>query len=182
MDDQSGAEFVECNSDNEHDGDRLPAERLASFLPTTAAWMTAEDFVGPRAGSEASVSPPVPVLSREWPQPRKAIPRAVKVAIDFLHVNMHKPLSIAEIADAAHVSVRSLQEGFRKAKGTTPIAYLRSIRLEAVHAELAHPDNRLPVGEVAQKWGFTHLGRFAAQYRSVYGVYPSDRLRQIHAF
>ncbi|WP_278258467.1 helix-turn-helix domain-containing protein [Nocardioides convexus] len=33
------------------------------------------------------------------------------------------------------------------------------------------------VGEAASRWGFTHLGRFAAAYRGRYGVAPSDTLR-----
>jgi transcriptional regulator GlxA family with amidase domain len=72
--------------------------------------------------------------------------------------------------------VRSLQAGFRKFKETTPAAYLRRIRLEAVHAELSLSENRLPVREVALKWGFTQMGRFAAQYRARFGHYPSETL------
>jgi len=100
--------------------------------------------------------------------------RHVTQAIDFMHANMHQPLNMMDIAEAAGVSVRSLQTGFRQFKDTTPAAYLRRIRLEAVHAELSLPENRLPVGEVALKWGFTQMGRFAAHYRARFGGYPSE--------
>ena len=101
-------------------------------------------------------------------------PRHVTRAIDFMHANMHQPLNVMDIARAAGVSVRSLQTGFRQFKDTTPAAYLRRIRLDAVHAELSLLTNRLPVGEVALKWGFTQMGRFAAQYRARFGGYPSE--------
>lgn len=91
-----------------------------------------------------------------------------------MHANMHQPLNVMDIARAAGVSVRSLQTGFRQFKDTTPAAYLRRIRLDAVHAELSLLTNRLPVGEVALKWGFTQMGRFAAQYRARFGGYPSE--------
>ncbi|MBR0687768.1 helix-turn-helix transcriptional regulator [Bradyrhizobium manausense] len=95
-------------------------------------------------------------------------------AIDFMHANMHRPLTVIDIAEAVGVSVRSLQAGFRQFKDTTPVGYLRRIRLQTAHAELSSPENRLPVREVALKWGFTQMGRFAAQYRAMFGVYPSE--------
>ena len=105
-------------------------------------------------------------------------PRHVRQAIDFMHANMHRPLTMIDVAEAAGIGVRSLHIGFRQSKETTPGAYLRRIRLEAIHRELSLPENRLPVNEVALKWGFTHMGRFAARYRATYGVYPSETARQ----
>lgn len=83
-----------------------------------------------------------------------------------------------DIADAIGVSDRSLHLGFRRFRNTTPAAYLRRIRLEAVHDELSLPENELPVHEVAVKWGFAHMGRFAARYRAVFGVYPSETVKR----
>ena len=103
-------------------------------------------------------------------------PRHVRRAVDFMHANMHQPLTVIDVAEAAGASMRSLQAGFRKFKDTTPAAYLRRIRLEAAHAELSRSENRLPVSEVALKWGFTQMGRFAAQYHARFGHYPSEML------
>jgi AraC-like DNA-binding protein len=103
-------------------------------------------------------------------------PRHVRQAVDFMHANMHQPLTVIDVAEAAGASVRSLQAGFRRFKDTTPAAYLRRIRLEAAHAELSLSENRLPVREVALKWGFTQMGRFAAQYHARFGHYPSEML------
>ena len=105
-------------------------------------------------------------------------PRHVKRAIDFMHANLHQPLTMMDVAEAGGVSVRSLQAGFRQFKDTTPAAYLRQIRLQAAHAELSSPENRLLVSEVALKWGFTQMGRFAAQYRAMFGVSPSETARR----
>ncbi len=113
------------------------------------------------------------------PQPVRVVPRCVKAAIAFMQANLHKPLTMIDIAKASGASVRSLQAGFRLAENTTPQAYLRRIRLDAVHAELSSSENRLPVSEVALKWGFTHMGRFAAQYRAAYGLSPSERVKRV---
>ena len=104
--------------------------------------------------------------------------RHVKRAIDYMNANLHMPLMIIDVADAIGISERSLQLGFRKLRNTTPAAYLRQIRLQAVHAELSLPENKLPVHEVALKWGFSHMGRFAAQYRATFGTYPSATLKR----
>ena len=76
------------------------------------------------------------------------------------------------------MSVRSLQEGFRRSLDTTPMAYLRELRLEKVHQELAAADPAaVSVTEVATRWGFVHLGRFAAAYSRAFGERPSATLR-----
>jgi transcriptional regulator GlxA family with amidase domain len=56
--------------------------------------------------------------------------------------------------------------------------YLRRLRLHHVHAELAaNSPNSLTVTTVAGRWGFVHLGRFASQYRQLFGETPSETLR-----
>jgi AraC-like DNA-binding protein len=49
-----------------------------------------------------------------------------------------------------------------------------------VHEDLTGGDraHRPTVAEVAYRWGFTHLGRFAHDYRSRYGELPSTTLRR----
>jgi len=106
-----------------------------------------------------------------------AMPRHIRAAIEFMHANLHQPLTLGDVAQAAGVSVRSLQVGFQRFRDTTPLACLRDIRLEAAHVELSRPENTLQVSEVALKWGFTQMGRFAARYRAVYGLLPSETSR-----
>ena len=110
--------------------------------------------------------------------PPDVTPKHVRQAIDYMRANLHLPLTMIDIAGAIGVSDRTLQLVFRKFRETTPAAYLRKIRLDAVHAELSNSENRLPVTEVALKWGFTHMGRFAAQYRGTFGHYPSETARR----
>ncbi|WP_037148760.1 helix-turn-helix transcriptional regulator [Rhizobium freirei] len=101
-------------------------------------------------------------------------PRHIHRAIEFMHVNIEKPLTMQSVADAAGVSIRSLETGFRSFRGTTPSAYLRKIRLQAAREDLLDPLNRQSLREVCLKWGFFHFGRFASSYRMVYGEKPSE--------
>jgi AraC-like DNA-binding protein len=110
-----------------------------------------------------------------------ATSRQITKAIDFMRANMHQPLILSEVAEASGISVRSLQYGFRRFRNITPLAYLREIRLEAVQAELSSPLNMLSIKDVALKWGFTHMGHFAARYCAVYGETPSETARLVRA-
>ncbi|MFJ5938521.1 helix-turn-helix transcriptional regulator [Streptomyces sp. NPDC093071] len=99
-------------------------------------------------------------------------------AIAFIEDNAHRDIGLADIAAAAYVTPRAAQYAFSRHAGTTPLGYLRRVRLDRAHAELKAADPGLTsVGAIAVKWGFAHQGRFAAAYRTVYGVPPSATLQ-----
>ncbi|WP_229072685.1 AraC family transcriptional regulator [Actinoplanes sp. DH11] len=105
-------------------------------------------------------------------------PRTVKRALDVMHAEPWRAYTISDLATVAGVGVRVLQESFRQHVGVPPLTYLRRLRLDGVHAELSRTDpGRASVSEVAYRWGFTHLGRFAGAYRDRFGVSPSVTLR-----
>jgi AraC-like DNA-binding protein len=106
-------------------------------------------------------------------------PRAVRLAVELLEERPEHPWTVAELAADVAVSARTLQEGFARAVGTPPMAYLRDIRLDRIRAELLAAElGTLSVGAVAARWGFLHAGRFAAAYKRRFGVSPSrDRAR-----
>ena len=112
-----------------------------------------------------------------------ATSRQIMKAVDFMRANMHQPLALSDVAEATGISVRSLQYGFRRFRNVTPLAYLREIRLQAAQAELSSALNMLSIKDVALKWGFTHMGHFAARYRAAFGETPSEtaRLRRAEA-
>jgi transcriptional regulator GlxA family with amidase domain len=72
-----------------------------------------------------------------------------------------------------------LQYMFRKHRDCTPLEYLRRVRLHDAHLDLL-TGNRATntVSEVARRWGFGHLGRFAVHYREHYGESPHETLRR----
>jgi transcriptional regulator GlxA family with amidase domain len=87
--------------------------------------------------------------------------------------------TVGDLARRAGTSVRTLQATFRNSVGMTPMDYLRRLRLSRARADLLAADPRFDtVARIAHRWGFTHLGRFAAAYRSRYGVRPSVDLRR----
>jgi AraC-like DNA-binding protein len=105
-------------------------------------------------------------------------PRPLRLAMDALRADPAHPFTVADLARLAGVSVRALQSIFHRHTGLTPMAYLRELRLDRAHEELCRADpGRATVAMIAHRWGFSHLGRFAAAYRERYGVSPSATLR-----
>lgn len=107
------------------------------------------------------------------------LPSALRRATNFCAEHAHEPISVADIAQAARVSVRTLREGFRTHLDTSPLAYLKSVRLDYAHRDLSAAARDRAAGtvtDIACRWGFTHLGRFSADYRRTYGQQPSQTL------
>jgi AraC-like DNA-binding protein len=106
-------------------------------------------------------------------------PRTVRRAMEVVEADPARPLTTVDLARIAGASVRSLQEGFRRHVGMSPMAYLQDVRLSYAREELRHPQpGRRSVGAIAHGWGFGHLGRFAAAYKEKYGESPSVTLRE----
>jgi AraC-like DNA-binding protein len=106
-------------------------------------------------------------------------PRAIQRVVDAIHDEPERPFTVSDLAGIARMSVRSLQEGFRRHIGCAPMAYLQRERLSRVHDSLRRADPvRVTVAAVAHRWGFAHLGRFASSYRSRFGESPSETLRR----
>jgi len=109
-----------------------------------------------------------------------AAPWQVRAAEEFIRANAEKSLSLGDIASVAGVSVRTLKYSFQRHRGMRPMNFLRQVRLEHVHAELLSPEVKTTVSESAMRWGFSHFGRFAADYAKHYGEAPSATLRRNH--
>ena len=100
---------------------------------------------------------------------------------DRRHVAAHldQPMSLAEMAAAGGVSVRTLSNAFRSIHGTSPMAWVKMLRLEKARADLISADHReRSVADIATRWGFFHLGKFAVDYRKAFYESPSETLRR----
>lgn len=103
---------------------------------------------------------------------------AVQKGIDYIEAH---PLSATpnEVARQTCMSPRSLQENFKSVLGTTPYAYILKTRVRRAREELQAADPQLgaTVTDVAKRWGFTNIGRFAELYAQIYFEKPSETLR-----
>jgi AraC-like DNA-binding protein len=105
-------------------------------------------------------------------------PRAIRRVLEAISGEPEYAFSATELAAIAGMSVRSLQSGFRRHVGSAPMTYLQQVRLTRAHETLRGGDPAaITVADVAHRWGFAHLGRFASAYRKRFGESPSETLR-----
>ncbi|MFZ5961051.1 AraC family transcriptional regulator [Pseudomonas knackmussii] len=101
------------------------------------------------------------------------LPHYLLRARDFLHAHAREELSLEDLEVAAGVSRFKLFDGFRKHFGSSPMAYLKAHRLQGVREEILATNGRRSISEIALGWGFTHLSRFAGDYRKQFDETPS---------
>jgi AraC-like DNA-binding protein len=109
---------------------------------------------------------------------KPAAPRDIKRALDYLEGHLEVPVTIADLVVASQVPGHTLFEHFHDFKGTSPMRYLREARFERARRALLAAEPEESITTIATNWGFTHLGRFAVEYRRRFGEAPSDTLRR----
>ncbi|MBC2660179.1 AraC family transcriptional regulator [Novosphingobium flavum] len=114
------------------------------------------------------------------PQPCKIAPQHVRRVEQYMLAHADQPITLEKLVEVSGVSARALFDGFRKFRGTSPMAYLRSVRLQRAHEDLKNAGPGASVTEIACRWEFYQFGRFAAQYKTMFGELPSETLRRFH--
>ena len=108
-----------------------------------------------------------------------ATPYYVRKAEEYLRQHLREQVTIEELARVAGVSSRALFWGFRRGRDTTPMAYLKKLRLDLARDTLRNAaDAGTSVTDVAMAVGFIHLSRFSSEYKSRFGEPPSATLRR----
>jgi LacI family transcriptional regulator len=126
-------------------------------------------------------SPPAkPVLI----DPSEVMPRAstdihhaddptIKKAIQFMQENFSESFTMDAVAEAANVSRRSLETGFRAERKTSPAIFLVNLRLQKAKTMLGAPQ-RKPVEEIANACGFGTAKNLCAAFRRILNASPND--------
>ena len=105
-------------------------------------------------------------------------PHYLRRAEDFMYENAAEPIRLEQVAQYAGVSLRTLRSAFVKYRGIPPVKALLRLRLDAVHVDLLNAKGRRTVTEIAGRWGFRELGRFAVEYRKRFHESPSQTLNR----
>lgn len=100
-------------------------------------------------------------------------PALLRRATAFIDDHADADISLTDIAAEVYLTPRALQYMFRKHRDCTPMEYVRRVRLSRAHLDLVGGHHSTTtVSEVARRWGFAHVGRFAVLYRQNYGQSP----------
>ena len=106
-------------------------------------------------------------------------PLYLRRAEEYIAANLAEPVSVADIAASAGISVPTLTRAFKRYHEIGPKAFLRQRRLERAQQELlAAQPLETTVVEIAMRYGFFQLSHFADNYRKAFGELPSETLRR----
>jgi transcriptional regulator GlxA family with amidase domain len=95
--------------------------------------------------------------------------------VQLAQTNLDKPTRIPDLSRAIGVEPRQLRRACQAILGVTPVSHLHTLRLSEVRRTLSTPDGAAStITEVASRFGFHELGRFAATYRAAFGEHPSE--------
>ena len=109
---------------------------------------------------------------------RKKSSQIIKTVVAYADNYIEDTLYISDLCRVAHVSERTLQYAFREVMDTTPMAYMKLLKLHRAREDLrAASRESTTVSTLATKWGFWHFGDFSRSYKKCFHESPSITLK-----
>lgn len=99
---------------------------------------------------------------------------AISRAFEVIEDGLEKGISVREVASTSNISRRTLEYAFRERFDMSPKAFINSQRLVKVRRDLRLKLCDVPIVEIANRWGFWHMGQFAYDYQRQFGELPSQ--------
>lgn len=149
-----------------HRGLRAPATPHAAVLGAREANELALHLATTACELAARKSPPRDSLRNRT--------RLARRAESWMRANLTEDIRTPDLCAALRVSRRELEYAFRTTYDQSPRDYLHTLRLHAVRRSLLARDEPRTILEIAFAHGISHPGRFAADYRLLFGERPSE--------
>ncbi|HEX4986245.1 MAG TPA: AraC family transcriptional regulator [Burkholderiales bacterium] len=102
------------------------------------------------------------------------IPRSVNLAMRYIHDNYANDVSLADIAEAAHLSSYHLTRVFKKATGMSPHRYLVQVRVNSARSLLTAGAGDRSLAEIAAAVGFADQSHLTRHFKRMLGVTPKQ--------
>jgi len=99
---------------------------------------------------------------------------ALRMTMEWMEETGELPLTVMELCGKTGFSAPTLYRAFSEEFGVGPKRYLHIRRLTGVRRDLRSSDTTKCISDIAARWGFWHMGKFAADYRRQFGELPSD--------
>jgi transcriptional regulator GlxA family with amidase domain len=110
--------------------------------------------------------------------PSAAAPFYVRRVESYIREHAREPITTDDLMTVGSVSARSIYHGFRRFRSTTPMGYLKAVRLDMARAALALGRRRgnTSVTEIATAVGYSNLSQFSRDYKVRFREAPSQTL------
>jgi transcriptional regulator GlxA family with amidase domain len=105
-------------------------------------------------------------------------PKYIERAEQYMRENLRSSPTVEDISKAVGISIRSLSNGFKKYRQSSPAKVMRDMRLTLVREELLKATSEQTVTEIALACGYLNLGDFSRNYYQRYSELPSQTLKK----
>jgi AraC family ethanolamine operon transcriptional activator len=104
--------------------------------------------------------------------------RATRASLELLEDSDAMPLTVSDLCKRIGTSAPTLYRAFQEQFGVSPKQYIQIRRLCGARQQLFEKTTEESIADIANNWGFWHMGQFAADYRQHFGELPSETLTQ----
>ncbi|MBE9204155.1 helix-turn-helix domain-containing protein [Synechocystis salina LEGE 06099] len=104
--------------------------------------------------------------------------KLVKQVESHLLNHLDQPITLKELCEKFYITKTPLNYAFQEMLGLSPLAYLKLLRLHAIHRVLKSADPETRITSLMHQFGFWHAGRFSMDYKKLFGESPSETLKK----
>ncbi len=150
---------------------------LSSVVPNTyrtgyeAASLLDQMMAGKRVKGETHLIPPLEVVTRQSTDVLAIHDRNVARAINYIRKNACSGINVQDVIRAVPQSRRLLEKKFKKLLGRTPHEEIFRVQVNRVKQLLTATD--LPLEEISERTGFTHVEYLSVAFKREVGIPPS---------
>ena len=151
---------------------------LTSVIPNTyrtgyaAAAFLDEMMSGGASNLKSFLVPPIGVATRQSTDVVAVEDRGIAMAMRFIREHACEGINVKDVLRAAPQSRRSLESRFQRFFGRTPHEEILRVQLSRVKQLLVQTD--LPLAEIAERAGFTHVEYLSVAFKKSVGMPPSQ--------
>ncbi len=102
--------------------------------------------------------------------------RLARKAVEFMRAHLMDNVSIGEVCADTQVSACTLRRAFQETFGVSPKQFYLRARLGAVRHELVSCSPDQSISDVANSYGFWHMGQLARDYKAFFGELPTQTI------
>ena len=94
----------------------------------------------------------------------------ISKAVEHIHRNVDKPVSVAELAKIVHRSKPTFYGNFRAVMHSSPLQYAKSVKLDKAHTLIKGGKKANEAGYLV---GYNSPSQFSREYKRHFGFAPS---------
>jgi AraC-like DNA-binding protein len=103
----------------------------------------------------------------------------INAALQWIHNRYAEPFSVGRMARDVGMSVSAFHHQFKALTATSPVQYLKSVRLHKARALIVNEGSG--AATAATTVGYESASQFSREFKRFFGASPADEAKRVHA-